>query len=507
MTLDVLLVGAGPVGLVVAHELARRGVRVRLVDAAKGPAVTSRALATHPRSLEVYDQMGVLADLLPRGRQVTHFTLHSGRHEARMDADYSRLPTRFPFTLMIDQMIAEEVLRTAAARLGVEVEWETRLETFDDEGDQVRALLRHADGHTEEVVVPWLVGTDGGHSTVRKRLGLPLIGDSSETWLIADAQVDTDLPQNSIHWVRTPTGTVMLVPFPDKGKWRLLDTADASYDGDDDAVGRRFQDKIRVGVGQELTVHRPTWVSVFTIQQRMIPAMRKGRCFVAGDAAHVHSPASGQGLNTGIQDGYNLAWKLAMVVQGHAGTSLLDSYSAERVPVGRKLLGSTRTATGLVTLKSIGVLIGITVLRTVKPLRNKIERKIMGGMSALGLSYVDSPLTTSGDGERLLKVDADGVRSPGWAALVEEVRDPRWTLLVFSPSDDAVRLLDKEHGAWLSVRSVLRSPSTAVNPLPDDDGRLHADFGAGPGSWVLVRPDGYVSATGSGAVVLPELGL
>ncbi|AHI01192.1 FAD-dependent monooxygenase [Kutzneria albida] len=511
---EVLLVGAGPVGLVVTHELARRGVRVRVVDAAAGPAVTSRALATHPRSLETYDQMGVLADLLPRGRQVTRFTLHSGRHEARLGADYSHLPTRFPFTLMIDQVITEEVLRTASARLGVRVEWSTRLESFQERGDHVHAVLRHADGSTEELDVPWLVGTDGGHSTVRKGLGLPLIGDSSETWLIADAQVDTELPQTSIHWVRTPTGTVMLVPFPDKGKWRLLDTAEASYDGDDTAVAARFQAKIAAGTASELVVHPPTWVSVFTIQQRMIPRMRRGRCFVAGDAAHVHSPASGQGLNTGVQDGYNLAWKLADVVRGHAPDSLLDSYSAERVPVGKALLGSTKKATSLVQLKStaaaIGLPIGLAVLRTLNPLRNKIERKIMGGMSALGLSYQDSPLTRTGPGERLLKVDASGALSPGWAALVEEVRDTRWSLLLFSPGEAATeraRLLDKEHAAWLSVRSVHRGNGAddLVNPLSDPDGRVHLDHSAEPDSWILVRPDGYVSASGSGDFTIPYL--
>ncbi|MGO4418638.1 FAD-dependent monooxygenase, partial [Streptomyces sp. MCAF7] len=268
-----LVVGAGPVGLTMAHELARHGVRVRLVDGAAGPATTSRALATHARTLETYDQLGVADELISRGQRVEHFTLHqNGRRLIRLDTDYSRLPTRFPFTLMVDQVITEEVLRRAAARHGIEVEWGVRLDGFEDLGTAVRARLCHPDGRVEEARAGWLVGCDGGHSTVRKKLGLPLLGDSSETWLIADAEVDCDLPRDSIHWMRTPAGTVMMVPFPEPGKWRLLDTTDVAYDdgggeAQDAAVARRFAAKIRAGTGRAARVSTPTWVSVFSIQQ------------------------------------------------------------------------------------------------------------------------------------------------------------------------------------------------------------------------------------------------
>ncbi|BFO18372.1 hypothetical protein SHKM778_47600 [Streptomyces sp. KM77-8] len=346
------MAGAGPVGLTAAVELARRGLRVRLVDAASGPAVTSRAMATHARSLETYDQQGLIDDLMSRGRRIQRFTMHAGgRTLARLGPDYSRVPTRYPMTLMIDQAATEEVLRQAAAKLGVKVEWGVRLEGFTQDADAVHTVLRTADGE-EHLTVERLVGCDGGHSTVRKLLGLPLLGDSSETWLIADAELEAGLPQNSIHWIKAGRGTVMAIPFPEENKWRLLDTADASYGGDPDQVAERFARKLRAGLGRPVKVSTPSWVSVFTIQQRMITSMSEGRVVLAGDAAHVHSPASGQGLNTGVQDAYNLAWKLALVVQGHAPQTLLDSYSAERVPIGRALLGSTRKATRLVQLKN-----------------------------------------------------------------------------------------------------------------------------------------------------------
>ena len=245
----VLVVGAGPSGLTMAHELLRRGVDVRIVDAAPGPAGTSRALATHARTLEIYDQMGILPELLPQGRRIQKFTLYqNGRKLAALKADYSELPTRFPMTVMVDQAITEKVLRSAVADLGGEVEWGVRLESLEQDADGVTVTLRHPGDREETVRTPWLVGCDGGHSSVRKLLGLTLVGESSETWLIADAVLDTDLDDSSLHWLRGGTGAMMAVPFPEPGKWRLLDTAEVTYDGDVQvggaiaAVGQRLID-------------------------------------------------------------------------------------------------------------------------------------------------------------------------------------------------------------------------------------------------------------------------
>ncbi|WHT23336.1 FAD-dependent monooxygenase [Crossiella sp. CA-258035] len=494
---DVLVVGAGPVGLTLTHELLRRGVRVRLIDSADGPSVTSRALATHARSLEIYDQMGIVDRVLARGRRVQHFTMHQrGRRLVRFGPDYSELPTRFPFTLVIDQALTEEVLREAVEGLGTAVEWGVRLEDLRQNDTEAIATLRRADGSSEQVRTPWLVGCDGGHSTVRKRLELPLIGDSSERWLIADASVEVDLPTDSLHLMHLKGGTIMLVPFPQEGRWRLLDTVDVSYDGDKEALAARFADKIRTGCGLPATVRDLTWVSVFDIQQRMIPRMRDGRCFVAGDAAHVHSPASGQGLNTGVQDAFNLAWKLAMVVRGHARDPLLDSFSAERVPVGRALLDTTKTATRMVALKSavqgVALPIAFAVIRNTPPLKGKIERKIMRGMTALALRYDDSPLTHAGTdpaargprpGGRVTEVTEADAAQPGWSALLAQLRDGRWTLAVTADADrHLVSAVGKEHADWLSPHVV--------------DEVVRRGLGLASQGWLLVRPDGYVSDRG-----------
>ena len=508
-----LVVGAGPVGLTVAHELSRQGIRVRLVDAAIGPATTSRAIATHPRTLETYDQMGVVDRIIARGQMICGFTIfQEGRQLARLDADYSSMPTRFPFTLAIEQTSTEAVLREVLAERGVEAEWGAKVESVDVTDTHVEVALHHSDGSAEQYRVGWLVGCDGGHSTIRKALALPLIGQSNQTWMLADAPLEADLPRDSIYWVRTEDVTLMAVPLRDGNRWRLLDTVD--LDQDPTAVRERFARKLSRGLGATVHVGEPTWTSVFTAQQRMVAEMRVGRCLLAGDAAHVHSPASGQGMNAGIQEGVKLAWKLAMVIHGSAREELLDTYSEERVPIGRALLGSTKRATSLVELRSpvvdrvLPVMFG--VVRNVGPVRRRIQRKILSGISGLDLTYRDSSLTAGSEngraagprpGQRLAMVTGRYMSSPGWMAVLAELRDPRWLLLIApGPAASvhdygALTGVAERNSSWLSVRSIcLHARDGIVGPLIDPGGVLVEALGLDRGGWVLVRPDGYLAS-------------
>jgi NADPH-dependent dioxygenase len=496
MNADAIVVGAGPAGLTAAVALIRQGLRVRVIDSAAGPAGTSRAIAMHARTLETYDQLGLADELHGHSLVTDAFSMHrKGRRMVRFGPEYSELPTRYPFTLLIEQTSTERVLRDALEKQDVHVEWGTRLDDLDELDDGVLAHVKTPDGTAGRIRATWLIGCDGGHSTVRKLLGIPLIGDSSETWLISDAVVDMDVPRDSLHWLQAGTGTVMAVPLPGPGRWRLLDTVDVD---DGPGVTDRFEAKLSAGFGTKVKVCQLDWVSVFTIQQRMVPTMRSGRCFVAGDAAHVHSPASGQGMNTGIQDAVNLAWKLAMVTRGLAHERLLDSYSAERVPIGRALLTATSKATAIVALKSALAAAAMppafTVIRNVPTLRHRIERKVMRGMTGLAIAYPDSPLTTQGPagpgprpGERLTQVTRErAAGSAGWREILAQLRDPRWTLLTFDPWQAPA-----EHSSWLCVHA------------PEDpDGSLRADLGGG---WLLIRPDGYLTARGTGTPVLPDL--
>ncbi|MEV0847814.1 FAD-dependent oxidoreductase [Streptomyces sp. NPDC049954] len=504
---DVLVAGAGPVGLTAAWQLARRGVSVRLVDAAPGPATTSRALGTHARSLEMYDQLGILGDIAPHGTRVNAFIRHQADRASRVDYDFGDLTTRFPYMLNIDQVITERVLRGHAAAAGTEVEWNTRLESFQYDDDGVTAVLGGGDGSgagQETVRARYLWGCDGGHSTVRKTLRLPLAGETAHTWLIADAIVHTGLDRDGLHWLFPSGGALMLFPFPDPGKWRLLDTTgegDAERPGE---IARQFSAKLSQALGRDTLVDNPTWASKFTIQQRAVPAMHVGRCFVSGDAAHVHSPASGQGLNTGIQDACNLAWKLAMVVHGHADPTLLDTYDAERVPIGQALLASTGKVMNTAMVEDT----------TEDPQESDrgFMRQLIRNMSGLSIAYPDSPLTVPDDepgegprpGRRLTQISAADAQAPGWTALRASLRTSAWHLLVFDDGKHATRRDQATAGteslpAWLDKVTISRHrPDGDGDAVWDPDGRVQDTLAATDGDWILVRPDGYLSARGTG---------
>ncbi|MDJ0386162.1 FAD-dependent oxidoreductase [Streptomyces sp. G-G2] len=504
---DVLVAGAGPVGLTAALQLARWGVSVRLVDAAPGPATTSRALGTHARSLEIYDQLGILGDIAPHGTRVNAFIRHQADRATRVDYDFSGLVTRFPYMFNIDQVITERVLRGYAASAGIQVEWNTRLESFQHDDDAVTAVLRNGDGPgagQETVRARYLWGCDGGHSTVRKTLRLPLAGEAAHTWLIADAIVHTDLERDGVHWLFPAGGALMLFPFPDPGKWRLLDTTGEGEPEHPRQIAGQFSTKLSQALGRDTVVDSPSWVSKFTIQQRAVPAMHVGRCFVSGDAAHVHSPASGQGLNTGIQDAYNLAWKLAMVVHGHADAVLLDTYDVERVPIGQALLASTAKVTE-------NSMVDTTTMDTQDSDRG-FMRQLIRNMSGLSISYPDSPLTLPDDesgagprpGQRLTQISAADGQSPGWMVLRALLRTSAWHLLVFAGSEhptgqDQVLAETTTLPVWLDKVTISRRRlDEDDHGVWDPDGRVPDTLAAADGDWILVRPDGYLSARGTG---------
>ncbi|MGW0390975.1 FAD-dependent monooxygenase [Streptomyces sp. NPDC003042] len=363
---DVLIVGAGPVGLSAAAELRRHAVRCRLVDRLPARLPYAKAVGIQPRTLEIWDRMGlartVLEAAVPLRGQLVYV---NGREQARIDLS---LPPEVPYGFAaLPQYETERLLEEYVAGWGTAIERNTELLSFTQDADGVTARLRTPSGAAEEVRARYLIGCDGAHSAVRKGLGLTFEGGAfPEEYMLADVEADWDLPHGygvrSSH--RADDGStddvLVCIPLPGAGRYRMsmlvppelstraTDRAPAQGDGVAHGLdGSRGPELSHIQAVVDRLSPRPAalshmrWSSVFRISHRIVDRYADDRVFVAGDAAHIHPPTGAQGMNTGIQDACNLAWKLALVVRGEAGPALLASYDAERRPVGEEVVGRT----------------------------------------------------------------------------------------------------------------------------------------------------------------------
>jgi 2-polyprenyl-6-methoxyphenol hydroxylase-like FAD-dependent oxidoreductase len=347
----VLIVGAGPTGLVLALWLTRLGVRVRIVDEVAQPGTTSRALAVQARTLELYQQMGLADAVVKRGRKVAAANLWvAGRKVARgvlgeMGAGLSP----FPYALIFPQDEHERLLIDRLAETGVEVERGTKVLGFEEETGCVRARLKRPDGSLETCASSWIAGCDGAHSTVREalRIGFPG-GTYAHLFYVADVKARGSAMNGELHVAMDPTDFLAVFPLKDDGHARLIGTVrqqagDPHNDLSWDDVSQRVIEWMRIDV------ERVQWFSTYRVHHRVADHFRHGRAFLLGDAAHIHSPVGGQGMNTGIGDAVNLAWKLAAVANRRAPPSLLDSYEVERIAFARRLVSTTDQAFTAVT--------------------------------------------------------------------------------------------------------------------------------------------------------------
>ncbi|MET9434733.1 FAD-dependent monooxygenase [Streptomyces sp. NPDC006551] len=366
-TTDVLIAGAGPVGLSAAAELRRRGVRCRLVDRLPARPPYAKAVGIQPRTLEIWDRMGLARTVLEAAVPIRGQLMYvNGREQPRIDLT---LPPEVPYGFAaLPQYETERLLEEYVAGLGTAIERGTELLSFDQDANGVTARLRTASGADEEVRVRYLIGCDGAHSTVRKGLGLSFAGGAfPEEYMLADVEADWDLPHGfgvrSVH--RADDGStddvLVCIPLPGASRYRMsmlvpselstraaADRAPARGDGVVHGLeGSRAPELSHIQAvvdrlaPRQATLSRMRWSSVFRISHRIVDRYGDGRVFVAGDAAHIHPPTGAQGMNTGIQDACNLAWKLALVVHGEAGPALLAGYDAERRPVGEEVVGRT----------------------------------------------------------------------------------------------------------------------------------------------------------------------
>jgi 2-polyprenyl-6-methoxyphenol hydroxylase-like FAD-dependent oxidoreductase len=338
----VLIAGAGPTGLTLAIELARRGIGCRLMDAAEAPFVGSRGKGIQPRTLEIFEDLGVIEPVVASGAHYPKLRMHLGVFSMRVGSlGTSKAPTEsmpYPNLWMVPQARTEAILRARLRELGVEVEFNRAIVGVGQDKDGVEATFSTG----ETVRAEFLVGCDGGRSTVRKTLGLKLEGDAldQEPMLVADVEM-AGLDRTDWHiWPLAKGGALGLCPLPHTRLFQL--TAKEA------AMGGDLEGAVRRATGY--SVERVAWRSAYHPAVRMVNRYRVGRVFLAGDAAHVHPPAGGQGLNTGVQDAYNLGWKMAAALGG-GEDALLDSYEAERLPIAASVLGLSKRLNQAPTIK------------------------------------------------------------------------------------------------------------------------------------------------------------
>ena len=346
---DVLVVGAGPTGLLLASELARRGVGVRLIERRTSPAKHSRALAVLPRTMEMMDQLGLANAFINPSHQAKGICFYGRDRKEAFRSSMGDLPSEFPFFLLLPQTETENILVNHARKAGVEIERGVSFLSMVQQGQRVLATLERMDGATEEIIASYVVGCDGSRSAVRQATGLEFQGGGyDQSWLLADVVLDPGLDRNWLHGFTSIDGPIFFFPLP-KNIWRIVllrkRGASATTEVSMDEIVETLE-KNHLG---HLRARDPSWLAGFGIQHRRTVHIRVGRVFLCGDAAHVHSPAGGQGMNTGLGDAFNLGWKLASVIKGKAKEELLDSFEAERMPVIDAVMRMTDQVTKLIT--------------------------------------------------------------------------------------------------------------------------------------------------------------
>ena len=426
---DVVIIGAGPTGLSLAAQFIRHGVDFVIIDKNESVTPYSKAIGTQARTLKIYEQMGLAKPAVEQGAIAGKARLLVGG-EIRGEIDFSNIGKDFspyPFMLMLEQSKNEGLLYGYLQSHGKDVLWQRQLESFMQTEAGVSVKVKTADGVGQTIEAQYLAGCDGAKSPVRHALGLAFEGGTFERmFFVADAQVDWQLTHDSLHVCLAKETFVVFFPLKGEKRYRIVGVFPEEFAKEEgDVLYEEIERRIKDEALLDLDIHDVEWFSTYKVHTRHVSEFSVGRCFLAGDAAHVHSPAGAQGMNTGIQDSYNLAWKLALVLKGRAGKTLLATYNAERLENAKNLLQTTDRMFQLVA----GSEWFLSFLRTnvVPPIAKYIvglerfRKFIFPVISQIAIHYPHSPLSHH-DGDENFKIKA-GDRMPYFLVDGESVYD------------------------------------------------------------------------------------
>jgi 2-polyprenyl-6-methoxyphenol hydroxylase-like FAD-dependent oxidoreductase len=472
----VLVVGAGPVGLTLACELARRGTPFRLIDRAPAPTDQSRAIVVHARSLEMLDTMGAVDAVIAAAARMDRIFAHAGGDElARIELGDVDSP--YPFTASLAQTETERVLRERLTALGGAVERPVELTGLDQDESGVTARLGDGDER-----YGWVVGCDGARSGVRAALDTKLVGSfKGERFLLADVEADYTQDRSGLHIYFDPAGPFMLFPMPGSRIRIIAQLAENALTDAEPAV-----DDVQAMAdarGEGIRVSGAHWIAVFEVHHGQVEAYRHGRVFLAGDAAHIHSPAGGQGMNTGMQDAFNLAWKLDLAARGRATEALLDSYDAERHPVAARVIKGSTALTRAGTVRN----------PVAQELRNHaaglvshigpIHRRAAAETEETSIAYPDSPIVANAGRRTPRGAPGAGDHAPSVLGLHERMRGTSHVALALGGP-----------AAATAANELAAAFPGLVEPLALDEPAVAERYGVeGQDALFVIRPDGYLA--------------
>jgi len=524
--MDVLIVGAGPTGLALATQLQRFGTSFRIIDRLLDRKSESRALAVQARTLEILDTVGLADPLVSLGRTGTRVVVHLGERiiaQAQL-GDSGASDTRYPFVLFVSQMETERLLDEHLSRAGISVERGVELAGLTPNATSVDCLLRHHDGRTERVRPAYVVGCDGAHSSVRRMADFSFAGGTyPQDFMLGDVEADGPLTAGAVNAFAGAGGVALFFPLGAPRSWRVIAMRTSrrrrqphDEHADDEAPAsaltlEELQEVVAAPAQGTITVRDPAWLTHFRLHHRQTAQYRRGGVFVAGDAAHIHSPVGGQGMNTGIQDAWNIGWKLALVARRAAHEKLLETYEAERWPVGRFLLRYTDRIFSAFTRVMSGGRVATWAREVIAP---RLVPRVAGNgwlgpavfcfVSEVGIRYRGSPAVREG-APRLTRGPRAGDRLPDGRLTIggsevflqREVAGACFTLLLCTrgePDPGAVgkaRELTARYNGLVALRAV--SAGEREDVLADHEGAVLHALGVKSTAQYLIRPDGYVA--------------
>jgi 2-polyprenyl-6-methoxyphenol hydroxylase-like FAD-dependent oxidoreductase len=517
MNADVLIVGAGPVGLTLAVECRRHGVSFRIIDKAPDHSTHSKALAIWSGTLEHLAAAGLVEDFLKASRPIRKMVIQDMGHLIAEIPITEGLESLYASPVIIPQSDTEQLLLAHLQKQGVQVERNIECADLMQDADGVKCDLRRPDGTTETIAAGWLAACDGARSIARHKLAVDFTGVTEDSgFILADAKLLNGPAEDSIILSSGPHGAVLIFPVK-PGVWRFFGLREHSDDRSEPTLEEVQRHLDKAGLSH-LRLSDPEWLSYFAVNERVASRNRVGRIFLLGDASHIHSPAGGQGMNTGMQDAFNLGWKLKLLASGQGNQeTIAESYFAERHPVAEKVVHETSR------LLHFGIMTNPVVRgakKVILPVLSQLEpfkKRAAFELSGLGISYSPGPLIEKdsqafshhaamapGSLARHAPVTKEGLSASLWRELLH----PCHGLLLFSgpsPSEKSAALISATIDEFQSpfVRcfviwhgGVAPSPWQHHSPLLDPHGEAHARYSLREPGWYLVRPDQYIAARG-----------